>query len=257
MVGQRQMVVRKEENQLPTLPTLDEVTPFVSASASIVPVTTPAGTYQVIGIPSWPATDAHQTPAAASNLIAVDFRSLFSLMDPTDFAAAVKARQILYWHTHSKFCPVCGTQTEPFTDIARKCPKCGFEIYPPISPAIIVRVERGNEILMVRALNFRGDHYGLVAGFVETGESLEECVRREVMEETGLEIDNIRYFASQPWPFPSNLMIGFVARYVSGDIKIQKEELADAQFFNRHNLPNLPDKLSIARRLIDDWLENN
>ena len=107
---------------------------------------------------------------------------------------------------------------------------------------------------MVHAKNFRGNFYGLVAGFVETGETLEETVRREVREETGLEIKNIRYFASQPWPFPSGLMIGFTADYAGGEIKLQRTELAAGGWFKRDNLPQLPEKLSIARRLVDAWL---
>lgn len=108
--------------------------------------------------------------------------------------------------------------------------------------------------MLVKAKNFKRDYYGLVAGFVETGESLEETVKREVMEETGLEISNIRYFGSQPWAYPCGLMIGFTADYVSGEIHIQKEELKTAGWFTRDNMPPIPEKLSIARKLIDDWL---
>ena len=103
--------------------------------------------------------------------------------------------------------------------------------------------------------NFKGSFYGLVAGFVETGETLEECVEREVMEETGLHIGNIRYFASQPWPYPCGLMIGFYADYVSGEIALQRKELASGGWFGRDNLPEIPPRLSMARMLIDAWLE--
>ena len=109
---------------------------------------------------------------------------------------------------------------------------------------------------MVRAKNFRGTYYGLVAGFLEAGESLEECVHREVMEETGIRIKNVKYFGSQPWPYPSGVMVGFTADYENGDIQIQEEELSDAAFFSKDNLPEIPKKLSLARKLIDDWLEN-
>ena len=182
-------------------------------------------------------------------------RASFDHLPLADYQAAGKAYQILYWDSHSRYCPVCGTPTEQQTDIMKKCPRCGHELYPPVSTAIIVLVRRADEILMVHARNFRGTFYGLVAGFLEAGETLEQCVRREVMEETGLAIRNITYFDSQPWPYPSGLMVGFFADYESGEIKLQEDELSAGAFYHRDNLPELPHKLSIARRLIDAWLE--
>jgi NAD+ diphosphatase len=118
-----------------------------------------------------------------------------------------------------------------------------------------VLIRRGaDEVLLARGRNFRSDFYGLVAGFVETGETLEEAVRREVKEETGINIKNIRYFGSQPWPYPCGLMVGFNAEYESGELHLQREELQKAGWFDRNHLPNLPEKLSIARQLIDHWL---
>ena len=140
------------------------------------------------------------------------------------------------------------------TPISKGCEVCGEEIWPQLNTAIIVLVHRGNAALLVKAKNFRRNFYGLVAGFVETGESLEECVRREVREETGLEITNIRYFGSQPWPYPMGLMVGFHADYESGDIDLIDGELREAAFFRRDNLPTIPEKLSMARMLIDDWV---
>ena len=136
-----------------------------------------------------------------------------------------------------------------------RCKECGKELWPSLATAIIVRVTRGDEILMVHAHTFRDRHYGLVAGFVETGETLEEAVVREVHEEVGLEITNVRYFGSQPWPYPCGLMVGFNADYVSGEIKLQEEEIAKGGWFHRNHLPEIPEKLSIARMLIDDWLK--
>ena len=141
------------------------------------------------------------------------------------------------------------------TPISKRCEVCGEEIWPQLNTAIIVLVHKGEEALLVKAKSFRRDFYGLVAGFVETGESLEECVRREVHEETGLTITNIRYFGSQPWPYPMGLMVGFHADYESGDIALIDGELREAAFFRRDNLPTIPEKLSMARMLIDDWVE--
>lgn len=243
----RQMVVRVScGDAAPLLPTLDEARPLLPAGAKVIPVHSVGGLYAA-RVPAW-----DEPPGAC--LRAVEFRPLFSLLDPALFADCCKAKQIAYWDEQSCFCPVCGGPMRPHSDISKVCPACGHETWPPISPAIIVRVERGcDEVLLVRARNFRGAHYGLVAGFVEPGESLEECVRREVREEVGLEISAPRYAGSQPWPFPSGLMVGFVAQYAGGDIRVQEEELTDARFFRRGALPALPDKMSIARRLIDEW----
>lgn len=186
----------------------------------------------------------------------VNLRPSFNYLPVDDYLAAGKAYQILYWDRHSIYCPTCGIRTEWKNPIMKKCPRCGLEMYPPISPAVIVLIRRGeDEILMVHSRNFRGNFYGLVAGFLEAGESLEQCVRREVMEETGLTIKNLRYFGSQTWPYPSGVMVGFTADYDSGTIKIQEDELSAGAFFHRDHLPELPQKMSIARRLIDDWLK--
>ena len=184
-------------------------------------------------------------------------RASFDYLPHCEYKAGGKAYQILYWDKHSRFCPVCGTATEQKTLIMKRCPSCGYEIYPPISTAIIVLVRKGeDEVLLVHARNFRGTFYGLVAGFLEPGETLEQCVEREVREETGLSIRNITYFDSQPWPYPSGLMVGFFADYADGTIKLQDDELSAGAFYHRDHLPELPQKLSIARRLIDRWLAN-
>lgn len=183
-------------------------------------------------------------------------RASFDHVSLAEYKAAGKAFQILWWDRHSRFCPVCGTRTEQRAPIMKRCPACGYEIYPPISTAIIVLIRRGaDEVLLVHARNFRGTFYGLVAGFLEPGETLEQCVEREVREETGLSICNIRYFDSQSWPYPSGLMVGFTADYAGGTIKLQDDELSAGAFYHRDHLPELPQKLSIARRLIDHWLK--
>lgn len=184
----------------------------------------------------------------------IGLRQSYHLIPLDLYNKAGKCEEILYWDEQTRFCGCCGAPMELSTDISKKCTQCGGEIWPSPATAIIVLIHRGDEVLLVKAKNFKRDYYGLVAGFVETGESLEETVKREVMEETGLEISNIRYFGSQPWPYPCGLMIGFTADYVSGEIHIQKEELKTAGWFTRDNMPPIPEKLSIARKLIDDWL---
>ena len=141
------------------------------------------------------------------------------------------------------------------TEVSNKCTECSKEVWPQLATAVIVLIHKGDEVLLVRAKNFRTDFYGLVAGFVETGETLEEAVAREAFEETGVRINNIRYFGSQPWPYPCGLMVGFNADYVSGDIHLQKSEIAKGGWFKRDNLPTIPEKLSIARMLLDAWLD--
>lgn len=143
------------------------------------------------------------------------------------------------------------------TDISKRCPNCGKEVWPQLATAIIVLIHKGDEVLLVHARNFKGDFYGLVAGFVETGETLEEAVHREVMEETGLTITNIRYFGSQPWPYPCGLMVGYNADYVAGDIHLQRSELSKGSWFTKDSLPTIPEKLSIARKILDDWIVNS
>ncbi len=184
----------------------------------------------------------------------VGLRKTHALLSPEDSQLAGKGAELLYWHQNTRYCGVCGGTNKWMTDISKKCQECGKEWWPSAATAIIVRIRRDDSILLVRARNFRGNHYGLVAGFLETGESLEECVKREVREEVGIRICNLKYFGSQPWPYPFGLMVGFTADYDGGELSLQKEELCDGGWFTRDNMPDIPDKASIARRLIDDWL---
>ena len=172
------------------------------------------------------------------------------------YLKAGKCHELLYWDSNTQFCGICGAPMKMHTDISKRCTRCGKEVWPQLATAVIVLIHRGDEVLLVHARNFKGNFMGLVAGFVETGETLEEAVHREVMEETNLVITNLRYFGSQPWPYPCGLMVGFNADYVSGEIKLQTEELARGAWFTKDNLPQIPEKLSIARKLIDAWLES-
>lgn len=184
----------------------------------------------------------------------MDLRESFHVLPERAYRQAGKASELLYFGRQHQYCGICGAPMEWASVISKRCTQCGEELWPKLSTAIIVLVRKGEEALLVKAKNFRRNYYGLVAGFVETGETLEECVAREVMEETGLRVTNIRYFGSQPWPYPMGLMIGFQADYVEGDIALRDGELRDAAFFRRDNIPPIPGKMSMARMLIDDWL---
>lgn len=194
----------------------------------------------------------------------VPLRTSFTLLDYTDYLSACRASAWVYWERTNKYCPICGAKLSRHMDMGKKCPDCGAEHFPHLAPASIVRITRksdpslaeDDEILLVRARNFRRKTmYGLVAGFLEGGETLEDCTRREVREEIGIEIKNIQYFANQPWPYPSGVMVGFTAEYASGEISVDESELVEARFFKKDQLPQIPDKMSIARQLIDAWLE--
>lgn len=231
-----------------TIPTAGEVASAAATAGEIHEVTMDNGrTVHAVALAA--------EPQPADGWVTAGLRASYDLLPPEDYDAAGKAYQILYWDSHSRYCPVCGTPTVRHTPIMKKCPQCGNELYPQVSPAVIVLITRGDdEILLVHARNFRGSFYGLVAGFVEAGETLEQCVHREVMEETGLTIKNLRYVGNQPWPYPSVMMLGFTAEYESGQIKLQDEELSAGAFYRRDNLPEIPRKPSIARRLIDAWI---
>ncbi|WP_370572355.1 NAD(+) diphosphatase [Methanomethylovorans sp.] len=181
----------------------------------------------------------------------VFLRDLIGQIDERMLALAGRAIQLIEFELTSKFCGRCGTLNETLEDRGKKCPKCDLLIYPRISPAIIVLVMKGDEVLLARSSHFRSDMYSIIAGFVEPGETLEHAVKREVMEEVGLKIKNIRYFASQPWPFPNSLMIGFIADYEEGEICVDGNEIIDAEWFRREELPNFPGKTSISGHLID------
>ncbi|MDD1728050.1 MAG: NAD(+) diphosphatase [Methanospirillum sp.] len=174
----------------------------------------------------------------------------------TDLLAILgRGVQLVRFDHITTFCGRCGTKNGMKVDeLAKQCPACGLLTFPRLSPAIIVRIVQEDRILLARSPHFPSGMYSVVAGFVEPGESLEAGVHREVFEEVGIRIRDLQYFGSQPWPFPDSLMIGFVARYLSGEIKCDGVEIEDAQWFSRDQLPELPGPLSIARSLIEDYL---
>jgi NAD+ diphosphatase len=182
-------------------------------------------------------------------------RQIYGRLDEDLFWVAARAVQIIDWDRTHQFCDRCGVplRTKP-DERAKACPQCGLLHFPRLAPAIIVLVERGNQLLLARSRHFMPGMYSVLAGFVEPGESLEEAVVREVKEEVGIEIQDIKYFGSQPWPFPHSLMIGFTATYAGGEISLDDKEIEDAGWFTAEKLPRIPGKISIARKLIDQFL---
>jgi NAD+ diphosphatase len=179
-------------------------------------------------------------------------RSLFSVLDDGAFALAGNALQIVDWDRTHQYCGACGTATVArINERSRECPRCGLVAYPRLAPAVMALVRRGRELLLARSPRFPEGMYSALAGFVEPGETIEQCLEREVMEEVGIRVSNARYFASQPWPFPHSLMIAFFAEYESGELRPDETEIEDAQWFDVCNLPRLPARISVARRLID------
>lgn len=183
-------------------------------------------------------------------------RAAYHGLSEADFRAAGRARQIIEWHKTHRFCSRCGTATEcELRRDSMTCPSCGQRHFPRVQPAVITLVQRGSEALLGRSPHSKEGVYSTLAGFVEPGESLEECVHREIAEEVGVRIGNLRYFGSQPHPFPNSLMVGFVADWIEGGIQIDAQEIEDARWFDRDRLPNLPHPMSIAHALIKDFVE--
>jgi NAD+ diphosphatase len=179
-------------------------------------------------------------------------RRLFGQIDDLEFVLAGRAIQIVEWDRTHQHCGVCGTQTAARAgERARVCPACGHSVYPRLAPAIMVLIRDGRRILLGRSSRFPPNMYSALAGFVEPGETIESCIEREVFEEVGVRVTNLRYFGSQPWPFPHSLMIAFFADFAGGDIVPQPEEIEDAQWFDVDSLPGLPMPISISRWLID------
>jgi NAD+ diphosphatase len=183
---------------------------------------------------------------------ALGLRDLFGLVETTLAALSGRAYQILEWDRDQQYCGRCGTRTQPRSDErARICPACGFTSYPPVSPAVMILVTHGRKLLLARKPVWPQGRFSAFAGFVEPGETLEDTVQRETREEAGVEVKNIRYFGSQPWPFPHSLMIAFSAEYAGGDVRPDGVEIEEARWFEPDQLPRLPPPISISRRLID------
>lgn len=255
-------IILKEENGEYSLPQSDEQPYQESTHSQVLDIPAlngiPVRTFRLVTLPQ---------AGLQGDCVSMELRSSFHYLSHDEYLLAGKAAELLYWHENTRFCGRCGGAMEFHTAISKRCMVCGKEVWPHVSPAIIVRIRRKAEydvngteirpeqILLVHARNFRrADYYGLVAGFVETGETLEECVRREVKEETSIVIENLQYFGSQPWPYPSGIMVAFTADYVRGELHLQETELSRAGWYDRQHMPPVPDESSIARWLIDDWV---
>ncbi|MFM6905106.1 MAG: NAD(+) diphosphatase [Acinetobacter tjernbergiae] len=204
------------------------------------------------------ARDLLENEAIPEGYQLVPIRELIQSWSTTEFLQASRAVQLLEWRRNHKFCSHCGHATEIHSkEYAMVCPACSYHQYPRVQPCIITIITKGdNEVLLAKSAHNKSNMYGLIAGFVEVGETLEEAVQREAFEEVGLKLKNIRYMSSQPWPFPSNLMIAFRAEYDSGEIQLQVEEISEAQFFRFDQLPEIPFKGSIAHAMIMQIIEN-
>jgi NAD+ diphosphatase len=206
------------------------------------------------GVPCYAASLA-PTSSPPQGVRLFGLRELFNLIDDELFWIAGRAAQLLRWERINRFCGGCGKPTHPAPDEhAMICGECDLKVFPTVAPAIIVAVVKEDSILLARAHRFPPDLYSVIAGFVEPGETLEQCVVREVREETGITVGGIRYFGSQSWPFPNSLMIAFTAEYAGGEIHRGEDEIADAGWFSRENMPAIPSRISVARKLIDWFL---
>jgi NAD+ diphosphatase len=185
-------------------------------------------------------------------------RGLFGQLDESFFGMASRALQLVRWDHIHQFCSRCGSPAHTRNEEgAQICENCGYLCYPRISPAVIVAVLKGDRLLLAHNRRFPRKRYSVIAGYVEMGETLEDCVRREIREEVDISVKNIRYFGSQSWPFSGSLMVAFTADYAGGDISVDNSEIAHAAWFSAKELPEIPDKVSIARQMIDWFVERH
>ena len=209
------------------------------------------------GVPCHSAELPPNAPAP-QGLAFTDLRSFYSAVEEDLFLLAGRALQIMSWDQTHQYCGRCGCRTETVPgEMAKICPTCKFMSYPRISPAIIVAVLKDDKILLTKYASAKRNWHTIIAGFMEPGETLEECVSREVLEEVGLKVKNIRYFGNQPWPFPNSLMIGFTAEWASGEIKVDGKEIAEGDWYSADNMPETPTQISISGEIIDWFKERH
>lgn len=207
------------------------------------------------GTDCYTAELSHDTRLPANSVLR-RIRWLFGEVEDEILGIAGRANQMIHWAQTHQFCGRCSRPTvDGIDERAKICTHCGLINYPRVSPAVIVAVIKRHRILLARSTRIRSSYNSVLAGFVEPGETLEDCVEREVKEEVGIQVKNIRYFGSQPWPFPNALMVGFTAEYAGGDIRVNPSEIVDADWYDANHLPRVPGKWSISRQLIDWFAE--
>lgn len=186
----------------------------------------------------------------------IPLKQALSLICPHEYGMGVKAYSVIHWDKNHQYCGRCGAKTTHNSkNFERTCPQCHISFFPRISPSIIVLIHKHDHLLMARSPHFAPGVYGLIAGFVEIGETIEEAIHREIQEEVGIQVKNISYFGSQPWPFPDSLMLAFRAEYKSGDLAIDNDEIEDAGWYRYDNLPGRPStRISIASLMLDDFI---
>lgn len=244
-----EILVEKYEEGNP-VPEYNKIIDYYDLSESLIPIGIMKNIY-------YSALHVDNKIDIPKNTKFINVRHLYRTSNEDLFYLAGFGRQIADWDRTFRFCGKCGFRTKNSShERAKICPACGHVVYPKISPAIICSVTRGDEILLARGVKFTRPVYSVLAGFVEPGETLEETVEREIMEETGVTVKNIKYFGNQPWPFSSSMMIAFTAEYDSGEIKIDNKEILDAKWFTPDNFPMLPTPYSIAHRLVLNFVEN-
>lgn len=243
-------------NQLLTVPEVDGV---VFPCATVIAMGDPADCLlvgEVNGLPCY-AAEVGAFPEIEGGT-ATSLRAVFGLAGMDVFMLAGRATQLLDWRANHRYCGRCGTANDMDpAEMAMRCPGCGLLAYPRLSPAVMVLVRKDEKLLLARGPHFAPGVHSALAGFVEPGETVEQCAVREVREEVGIEISGLRYFASQPWPFPNSLMLAFVAEHAAGEITPDPAEIESAEWFSPDALPLLPDPVSLARRLIEAALHGD
>ena len=246
--NKRKILITTGSNKLPTEELLDDSILSVENQLYL-------GTYNDGGII---VVQVKNDEITVKETTYINILETYTLLGDELFSVILYGLHLINWHMTSFYCGVCGAKTiESDRERAKLCPVCNNFIYPTVSPAIIVAVTKGNSLLLGRSHPFPENFFSVLAGYVEPGETLEECVAREVMEETGIAVKNIQYFDNQPWGFSGSLMIGFTAEYESGNITVDKDELAEAYWFTKDTLPETPSKASISGSLIQWFIESH